>query len=122
MARSHLDEEVRSELAQDFEGVVPADRMRDARREILPNGFGVVESATASIAHIRRRRRPQSEPRHVTLETIRDRLKQRAMRRDADRQTLDTVRTLLASLYRHRIDARSLPATTIWRGALKLEM
>lgn len=34
MARSHLDEDFRSQLAQDFEGVVPADGMGDAGRQV----------------------------------------------------------------------------------------
>ena len=50
MPRSHLDEEVRPELAQDLEGVVPADRMRDAGREVLAYRLGIVEGATAAIA------------------------------------------------------------------------
>ena len=41
MARGHLDEEFHAELARDFEGVVPADRMGDAGREVLADGFGV---------------------------------------------------------------------------------
>ena len=43
MTRGHLDEEFHAELARDFEGVVPADRMRDAGREVLADGFGVRE-------------------------------------------------------------------------------
>ena len=40
MARSHLDEQCRSELAHDFEGVVPTHRMRHTGREVLADGFG----------------------------------------------------------------------------------
>ena len=55
-------------------------------------------------------------------EAIRDRLEQRAMRRDADRQTIDTMRAVLAAPGRSpQTSAASLPATTIWRGALMLE-
>src|SRR4051812_32898085 len=109
MARGHLDEEIGSEFAHDFEGVVPADRVCDAGREVLAYGFGIVEGASASIAQIRHRWRPQGEPGHELLEAIRDRLEQRAMRRDADRQMLGTARTLLASLSDHRIERRILP-------------
>ena len=97
MARSHLDEEVRPELAHDFKGVVPADRMRDAGREVLAYGFGVVERATAAVAHIRERWGPQSQACHPLRKAIRDRLQQRAMRRDTDRQTLGAARTSLAN-------------------------
>jgi hypothetical protein len=44
---------------------------------------------------------------HLLLQAIRDRLQQRAMRRDADRQTLGTVRALLASLRRRGIERGS---------------
>jgi hypothetical protein len=106
MARSHLDEECRAELVHDFEGVVPTHRMRDARREVLAYGFGVIQGATAAIAHIGHRWRLQRELGHGLRQAIRHRLQQRAMRRDADRQTLGTMRAVLPSLGGHRLERR----------------
>ena len=62
-----------------------SDRMRDAGREVLAYGIGIVDGVTAAIAHIRDRGRTQGEPRQELLKAIRDRLEQRAMRRDAYR-------------------------------------
>ena len=122
MARGHLDEEFHAELTRDFEGVVPADRMRDAGREVLADGFGVREGAAAAIAHIGHRRRPKREPGHLLLQAIRDRLKQRAMRRDADRQTFGIVRALPESPGGHRIERSITPGNDELPGALILEM
>ena len=122
MARGHLDEEFHAELTRDFEGVVPADRMRDAGREVLADGFGVREGAAAAIAHIGHRRRPKREPGHLLLQAIRDRLKQRAMRRDADRQTFGMVRALPESQGGHRIERGITPGNDELPGALMLEM
>ena len=52
MARGHLDEEFHAEFVHDFQGVVPADRMRDAGCKVPADGFGVRERAAAAIAHI----------------------------------------------------------------------
>ena len=95
MPGRHLDEKVCPQLAEHFEGVVPADWMRDAGCEILAYGLGIVEGAAAAIAHIGDRRRPQIEPGHSLRQAIRDRLKQRAMRRDADRQALGAAAHLV---------------------------
>jgi hypothetical protein len=49
------DDSVCPELGHDFDRVIPADRMRDASREVLAYGLGVVEGPSAAIAHIRDR-------------------------------------------------------------------
>src|ERR1700722_20389593 len=56
MAWAHLDEDLRPQFAQDFEGPVPTDRMRDARREVPADGLGIPEGAAAPVAHEGHRR------------------------------------------------------------------
>ena len=104
MAWGHLDEEFHTEFARDLKDVVPADRMRDAGRKVLADGFGVRGRAAAAIAHIGHRRRPKRESGQLSLQAIRDRLKQRAMRGDTDRQSFGTVRTLPESQGGHRLE------------------
>jgi hypothetical protein len=47
MTRGHIEEGRRSKLAQDFERVVPTDRMRDVGGEILAARLGVPANALA---------------------------------------------------------------------------
>ena len=122
MAWNHLDEELRSQFAQDFERVVPTNRMRHVGREVLAYVRGVMEGATAAIAHVGDRRRPQSEPGHCLRQAIRDRLEQWAMRRDADLQMIRTARPCCRAWAITASRAALLPATTICLGALMLEM
>src|ERR1700730_10374484 len=98
MARCHFDEQVRSEFVQDFERVEPTHRMRNTSREILADSVSVVEGATATIAHVGHGGWPQWECAHCLLQEIRDRLEQRAMRRNGDRKSLGTASAVFKRL------------------------